>query len=228
MKNLLLVVMAVSLSIILVGCSQPTIVFELNGKSNVTVLQDRDYNDLGFTAEKSGGLDLSKYVTISESISTEFVGTKTITYTLDYEDTKQTITREVEVVPALTKEMAYDFFSNVDLSLMEFFPDSFRESIDPLSVVQNTNCTLNEDDKYTFADEVYDYCITSTDSILPMSDSYVDIYSSMKQFELIEKYTNTILHSMDSVSDVTHIDGIDVMTPYGSIGMEITDVAVSW
>lgn len=238
MKKLLLVFTILLFGLSLAGCISEDvddevvlepevsegIVFELKGSSNIVIKQDRIFVDEGVTARDSDNdIDLSQYVTITgQSFDTSTIGENTISYSLDYENENVTLTRTVEIIPALTKEMAYDFFSNVDLSMMDFFPDSFTGFSDIDNLVES-NCIANENDKFDYGDIEYDYCLSELDNNLPMSESYIDIYSSIKQFELVEKYTNTILHSMDSVSDFTGIDGVSVPTPYGTIGMEISD-----
>jgi len=198
--------------------------FKLLGSNKIEVKQDRSFVDPGFVAkDNDANEDLFAKVTISDPVDTSKIGKSLISYTLMHDNEELTLTREVNVMPALTKEMAYNFFSNVDLTVMEFFPSSFKENIDVDAILQDSICTMNEDDKYEYLSETYDYCLSKLDTNLPMSDSYVDIYSSIKQFELIEKYTNTILHSMDSVSKVVVFDSISVPTPYGTIGMSISD-----
>lgn len=73
-----------------------SIVFTLNGSSDMTIAVDTPFSDPGFTAKNDKG-DLRFYVTVDGFVNYKKVGTYTLTYTLDYNGYKKTLTRYVTV-----------------------------------------------------------------------------------------------------------------------------------
>ncbi|MCF7925377.1 MAG: FAD:protein FMN transferase [Candidatus Izimaplasma sp.] len=94
MKKIGIIISVLVLSLILTGCQNQDFTFELIGETYLNHTVDSPYNEKGFMA-KSDGNDISSYVTIENNIDTTASGDYEVTYTLDYENITETLTRHV-------------------------------------------------------------------------------------------------------------------------------------
>jgi thiamine biosynthesis lipoprotein len=92
MKKILLITLLTLLSLTLTACNGLGVTFELDGPIYVNLELGTSYADSGYTAT-SGLKNIEDYVTVSSNINSDEPGDYQITYTLDYEDTQETLTR---------------------------------------------------------------------------------------------------------------------------------------
>ena len=69
----------------------------LNGNEEINILVGSSFSDPGYSAIGSNGVDYSNKVTVNGSVDTNKVGKYVITYSIDYLDNKDTLTRIVNV-----------------------------------------------------------------------------------------------------------------------------------
>lgn len=73
------------------------IVFSLSGSSEIKIMYNEEFIDPLFVATDGLGNDLSNYVTINGKVNSNAIGVYIITYTLDYKDYHEMLTRYVTV-----------------------------------------------------------------------------------------------------------------------------------
>jgi thiamine biosynthesis lipoprotein len=66
------------------------------GDAEIYISEGSQFIDVGFVA-KDSGVDINDYVTTDNPVDTSYVGTYTVTYTLDYHDEVTVLTRTVHV-----------------------------------------------------------------------------------------------------------------------------------
>lgn len=104
MKKTLSLILLLIISFTLVGCKDDepdpiydNVIFDMFGDEEVYVNEGSQYIDFGFIA-KDSGKDITSYVTIDNTVDTEYAGAYIITYTLDYHDVITVLTRTVNVL----------------------------------------------------------------------------------------------------------------------------------
>lgn len=105
MKKTLGLILLILISLTLVGCKgdddpdpiYDNVIFDMFGDAIVYVNEGDQYTDLGIVA-KDSGTDITEFVTIDNTVDTEYAGSYFITYTLDYHDVVTILTRTVNVL----------------------------------------------------------------------------------------------------------------------------------
>lgn len=83
--------------------TKTSISFKLKGNSKMEITLNSKFTDPGFSAT-SDKKDLKKYVVVSGNVDTSKVGTYKLTYTLNYNNQKKTLTRQVNVINKETEK----------------------------------------------------------------------------------------------------------------------------
>jgi len=105
MKKTLGLILLILISLTLVGCKDDpdpdpiydNVIFDMFGDPEVYVNAGDQYNDFGIIAKDSGE-DITEFVTIDNTVDTDYAGSYIITYTLDYHDVITVLTRTVHVL----------------------------------------------------------------------------------------------------------------------------------
>ena len=142
MKKLGISILISLLMVTLSACVKDEITFTLIGKEYVSYTVADEYTESGFIA-KSGRTDLSDYVTISHDIDNSKADDYTVTYTLNYDDQIQEITRtvmyrdegcEVTSEPTITLcKVNYSKYLHTYISLTFYYEgDQFHNQVEAI------------------------------------------------------------------------------------------------
>ena len=72
--------------------------FKLVGNEEITILEGEEYVDPGFRIISKEGIDLSKYVNVSDNIDASKIGTYEVKYNSKYNKVRKKLTRKVNVI----------------------------------------------------------------------------------------------------------------------------------
>ncbi|MEC9485570.1 MAG: FAD:protein FMN transferase [Candidatus Izemoplasma sp.] len=215
MKKIILLISVITLSLVLTGCQENDVTFDLIGETYNNLSVSVPYSEQGFIA-KSEGKDISQYVTIDNTVDQTAAGDYEVTYTLNYEGITKTLTRYVYYRDYGCQKYLYENSDKeVVVTNLTRCGIQFTEYLDTYITLQ----FYYEDD--TYHDQA-SYIFDNVENILKdyhkLSDKYhvYDGYTNVKTINnnptavhtIDEKLFNMIQFTLDHQDDVDNLFNI--------------------